>query len=166
MRHLDREFLFGSPTNRDQLRTYAEAALGRVEELERAAGSQNREDGCEAIVHRLAKLEERLAPQPAKEPFLAVVTHSDRSLQWITTLRTNHAGVRISCWRRPPHETPAPFPFVTMFQNGARRRSEDLPRRKGKGQMQRQNHLQFAALCDLPLVGPEPYENLGVDKTS
>jgi len=90
---------------------------------------------------------------------------------------------------------PAPFPFTTMFQNGPRRqgcadenllkiakdshpprtnrapltapgRSEDLLMRRERGPMQRQNHLQLAALCGLPLVGPELHEKSGVDKTS
>ena len=76
----------------------------------------------------------------------------------------------------------APFPFTPMFSNGRRSpgcaqenlfktgkdfppprtdrapwtaagRSEDLPMRRERGQMQRQNHLQFAVLCGLPLVG-------------
>ena len=90
---------------------------------------------------------------------------------------------------------PAPFPFSPMFQNGPRRpgcapenlfkpakdfppprtnrapwpaagRSEDFPTRRERGQMQRQNHLQFAALSGLPLGGPELPDNFGVDKTS
>jgi hypothetical protein len=89
----------------------------------------------------------------------------------------------------------APFPFLTMFQNGPRRpgcapgnlfktgkdfppprttrapwtaagRSEDFPERRERGQMQRQNHSQFAALSGLPLVGTELPEKFGVDKTS
>ena len=89
----------------------------------------------------------------------------------------------------------APFPFLPMFQNGPRRqacapenlfktgkefppprtnrapltaagRSQDLPMTRERGQMQRQNHSQFAALCGLPLVGPELHHNFGVDKTS
>ena len=89
----------------------------------------------------------------------------------------------------------APFPFTTMFQNGPRRQgcaeenlfktgkdsppprtnrapltapglSEDLPMRRERGPMQRQNHLPLAALCGLPLVGPELHDNCGVDKTS
>jgi len=90
---------------------------------------------------------------------------------------------------------PAPFPFMTMFRNGPRRQeyalenlfktgkdfpsprttrapltaaghSEDLPVRRERGPMQRQNPLQFAALCGLPLAGPELLNNFGVDKTS
>jgi len=93
--------------------------------------------------------------------------------------------------KRPP----APFPFMTMFQNGPRRpgcasenlfktakdsppprtnrapwtaagRSEDFPTRRERGQMQSQNHSQFAALCGLPMVGPELHQIFGVDKTS
>lgn len=77
---------------------------------------------------------------------------------------------------------PAPFPFLTMFQNGphgqgfapenlfkpgkdfppprtnrapvtATGRSEDLPMRRERGQLQRQTHLQFVALCGLAMVG-------------
>ena len=89
----------------------------------------------------------------------------------------------------------APFPFMTMFQNGPRPqgcapenlftpandfppprpnraplpapgRSEDFPTRRERGQMQSQNHLQFAALCGLRLVAPELHEKFGVDKPS
>jgi len=89
----------------------------------------------------------------------------------------------------------APFPFRMMFQNGPRRpgcapenlfktgkdfpaprtnrapwtaagRSEDLPMRRERGQMQRENHWQLADLCHLPLVGPELHNTFGVDKTS
>jgi hypothetical protein len=93
--------------------------------------------------------------------------------------------------KRPP----APFPFMTMFQNGPRRpgcapenlfntakdfppprpnrapwtaagRSEDFSMRRERGPMQRQNHSQLAALSGLPLVGPAPLAQFGVDKTS
>jgi hypothetical protein len=76
----------------------------------------------------------------------------------------------------------APFPFTAMFQNGPRRqafapqnlfkpgkdfppprtnraplpaagRSEDLPMRRERGQMQRPNHWEFVVDCVLPLVG-------------
>ena len=78
----------------------------------------------------------------------------------------------------------APFPFTSMFQNGPRRqgfapenlfkpgkdsppprtnraplpapgRSEDLPMRRERGQMQRPNPSKSAAAHRLPLVGPE-----------
>lgn len=78
----------------------------------------------------------------------------------------------------------APFPFAFMFQNGPRRpgfapqnlfkpgkdsppprtnraplpapgRSEDLPMRRERGQMQRPNPPQSGAAHRLPLVGPE-----------
>jgi hypothetical protein len=78
----------------------------------------------------------------------------------------------------------APFPFMTMLQNGPRRpasalenlfktgkdsppprpnrapwtaagRSEDFPTRRERGQMQSRNHSPFAAQCGLPLVGLE-----------
>lgn len=61
---------------------------------------------------------------------------------------------------------PARFPFLTMFQNGRRHpgsaagRSEDLPMRRERGQLQKPNHSQFTALCGLPLAGPEPFKNL------
>lgn len=90
---------------------------------------------------------------------------------------------------------PAPFPFTSRFQNGPRRqecakenlfkngkgflfprtnralltapgRSEDLPMRRKRGQLQRQTCSVFAAGCRLPLVGPELLEKSGVDKTS
>ena len=90
---------------------------------------------------------------------------------------------------------PAPFPFVLMFQNGPRRqgyapenlfktgkdfplprtnrapltaagRSEALPMRRERGQMQRENHWQLVDLCHLPLVGPELHNTFGVGKTS
>jgi hypothetical protein len=89
----------------------------------------------------------------------------------------------------------APFPFITMFQNGPRRpgsapenlfktakdsppprtnrapwtaagRSKDLPMRREREQMKNQHHSQFAAPCGLPLVGPESHQKFGVDKTS
>jgi hypothetical protein len=76
----------------------------------------------------------------------------------------------------------APFPFIAMFQNGPRRqgcspenlfktgkdfppprtnraplpapgRSEDLPLRRERVQMQRPNHSEFVVNCVLPLVG-------------
>ena len=97
--------------------------------------------------------------------------------------------------RGKPPETPAPFPFRSMFQNGPRRqgcapenlfkpgkdfppprtnrapltaagRSEDLPMRRERGQMQRQKCPHFAAQCGLPLVGPELLNRFGVDKPS
>jgi hypothetical protein len=78
----------------------------------------------------------------------------------------------------------APFPFTSMFQNGPRRqgfapenlfkpakdsppprtnraplpapgRSENLPMRRERGQMQRPNRSEFGAAHRLPLVGPE-----------
>src|SRR5262252_8521265 len=80
-------------------------------------------------------------------------------------------------------ETPAAFPFRSMFQNGPRRqgfaaprtnrapltapgRSEDLPLTRERRQIQRQNLSSFAAQSGLPLVGPELHDNFGVDKTS
>jgi hypothetical protein len=85
--------------------------------------------------------------------------------------------------RGMPPETPAAFPFRSMFQNGPRRqgcasprtprapltapgRSEDLPVTRERRQIQRQNLSSLAALCGLPLVGPQPHDNFGVDKTS
>ena len=85
--------------------------------------------------------------------------------------------------RGTPPETPAAFPFRFMFQNGPRRqgfasprtprapltapgRSEDLPVTRERRPIQRQNLSPFAALCGLPLVGPELHDNFGVDKTS
>ena len=88
---------------------------------------------------------------------------------------------------------PAPFPFVISFQNGPRRqecapenlsnptkdfppphpnralltaagRSQDLSTRRERGQ--RQSHSRFAVLPGLPMVGPEPLVNFGVDKPS
>jgi hypothetical protein len=76
----------------------------------------------------------------------------------------------------------APFPFTSMFQNGPRRqgfapgnlfkpgkdsppprtnraplpapgRSENLPMRRERGQMQRPNRSEFGAAHRLPLVG-------------
>jgi hypothetical protein len=53
-----------------------------------------------------------------------------------------------------------PFPSTTMFPRTNRApltaagRSEDLSMRRERGQMQRQNHSQLAALCGLTLVGP------------
>ena len=87
----------------------------------------------------------------------------------------------------------APFPFLTMFQNGPRRpgwrsaksfqkqkrfssaahnpRALDscgpfrrLTNEKGKGANPKAR--PFAALYCLPLVGPELHEKFGVDKTS
>jgi hypothetical protein len=89
----------------------------------------------------------------------------------------------------------APFPFLTMFQNGPRPqgcapenlfktgkdfppprtnrapltaagRSEDLPMRRERGQMQRPTLSSFAALRGLPLVANELHDKFGVDKTS
>ena len=86
--------------------------------------------------------------------------------------------------RGTPPETPAPFPFRPMFQNGPRRqgcapenlfktgkdfppprpnrapltaagRSEDLPMRRERGQMQRPNHSDVVGAYRLPMVGPE-----------
>jgi hypothetical protein len=85
--------------------------------------------------------------------------------------------------RGTPPETPAAFPFHSMFQNGPRRqgsasprknrapltapgRSEDLPTTRERRQIQRQNPSRFAASCGFPLVGPELLNNFGVDKTS
>jgi len=85
--------------------------------------------------------------------------------------------------RGTPPETPAAFPFRSMFQNGPRRqgfasprtnrapltapgRSEDLPMTRERRQIQRQNLSWFAALCGLPLVGPELLNKFGVDKPS
>lgn len=94
-----------------------------------------------------------------------------------------------------PLRPPAPFPFRSMFQNGPRRqgcapenlfnhgkdfpppraqrapltapgRSEDLSPIRERGQMQSQNLSWYAAGCGLPLVGPEPLKNFGVDKPS
>ncbi len=85
--------------------------------------------------------------------------------------------------RGTPPETPAAFPFRSMFQNGPRRqgfaspriprapltapgRSADLPVTRERRRIQRQNLSSSAALCGLPLVGPELLNNFGVDKTS
>jgi hypothetical protein len=97
--------------------------------------------------------------------------------------------------RGTPPETPAAFPFASMFQNGPRRqgcapenlfkpgkdfppprtnrapltaagRSEDLPMTRERRQIQRQNLSSFAALSGLPLVGPELHDKFGVDKPS
>jgi len=85
--------------------------------------------------------------------------------------------------RGTPPETPAAFPFRSMFQNGPRRqgfasprtnrapltapgRSEDLPMTRERRQIQRQNLSWFAAPCGLPLVGPELLNKFGVDKPS
>ena len=85
--------------------------------------------------------------------------------------------------RGTPPETPAAFPFRSMFQNGPRRqgfasprtnraplttpgRSEDLPVTRERRPIQRQNLSPFAALCGLPLVGLELLNNFGVDKPS
>jgi hypothetical protein len=85
--------------------------------------------------------------------------------------------------RGTPPETPAAFPFCPIFQNGPRRqgfasprtnsaplsapgRSERLPITRERRQMPTQNLSQFAALFDLPLVGPELLNQFGVDKTS
>jgi hypothetical protein len=83
----------------------------------------------------------------------------------------------------------APFPFTAMFQNGPRRqpfapqnlfktgkdfppprtnraplpapgRSEDLPMRRERGQMQRPNHSEFVVDCILPLVGTPELKSL------
>ena len=85
--------------------------------------------------------------------------------------------------RGTPPEPPAAFPFRSMFQNGPRRqgfaaprtnrapltapgRSENLPVTRERRQIQRQNLSSLAALCGLPLVGPELHDMFGVDKTS
>ena len=85
--------------------------------------------------------------------------------------------------RGTPPETPAAFPFRSMFQNGPRRqgfasprtnhaplrapgRSEDLPMTRERRQIQRQHLSGFAALCGLPLLGPELLNKFRVDKTS
>ena len=85
--------------------------------------------------------------------------------------------------RGTPPETPAAFPFRSMFQNGPRRqgfasprtnraplttpgRSEDLPVTRERRPIQRQNLSSFAAQPGLPLVGPELHDKFGVDKTS
>lgn len=85
--------------------------------------------------------------------------------------------------RGTPPETPAAFPFPSMFQNGPRRqgfasprtnrapltapgRSEDSPMTRERRQIQTQNLSWFAALCGLPLVGPELPNKFRVDKTS
>ncbi len=85
--------------------------------------------------------------------------------------------------RGTPPETPAAFPFRSMFQNGPRRqrfasprtnrapltapgRSEDLPMTSERRQEQRPKPFPFAALRGLPLVGPELHDQFGVDKTS
>ncbi len=85
--------------------------------------------------------------------------------------------------RGTPPETPAAFPFRSMFQNGPRRqgfasprtnrapwtapgRSEDFPMTRERRRIQRQNLSSSAALCGLPLVGPELLEKCGVDKPS
>ena len=82
-----------------------------------------------------------------------------------------------------PLRPPARFPFYPMFQNGPRRqgfasprtnrapltapgRSEDLPVTRERRQIQSQNLSSLAALCGLPLVGPELHDKFGVDKTS
>jgi len=85
--------------------------------------------------------------------------------------------------RGTPPETPAAFPFRSMFQNGPRRqgfasprtnrapltapgRSEDLPVTRERRQIQTRNLSSLAALSGLPLVGPELHDKFGVDKTS
>jgi hypothetical protein len=85
--------------------------------------------------------------------------------------------------RGMPPETPAAFPFRSMFQNGPRRqgfasprtnrapltapgRSEDLPMTRERRQIQSQNLSSFAALGGLPPVGTELLKNFRVDKTS
>jgi len=74
----------------------------------------------------------------------------------------------------------SPFPFIPIFQNGPRRpgsapprktgapwtapgRSEHLPYRRERGQLQRQNHSQLEAVCRLPMVGPEQKSALPLD---
>jgi len=94
-----------------------------------------------------------------------------------------------------PPETPAPFPFCRIFQNGPRRqgcapenlfktrkdfppprqygapltaagRSEDLTMTRKRGLKKSQTLSPLAAWFCLPLVGPELLNNFGVDKTS
>jgi hypothetical protein len=84
--------------------------------------------------------------------------------------------------RGMPPETPAAFPFCSMFQNGPRAqgfasprtgapltapgRSEDSPMTRERRQLQSLNLSRFAALFGLPLVGPELLNKFRVDKTS
>jgi hypothetical protein len=85
--------------------------------------------------------------------------------------------------RGTPPETPAAFPCRSIFQNGPRRqgfasprtnrapltapgRSDDFPMTRERRQIQRPNLSSSAALCGLPLVGPELLNQFGVDKTS
>ena len=97
--------------------------------------------------------------------------------------------------RGTPPETPAPFPFAPIFQNGPRRpgfagenlfnpskdsppprlkrapwtaagRSEDLLVTRERGQMQRSTPPQPAVACRLPLAGPDRREMIVVDQTS
>jgi len=82
-----------------------------------------------------------------------------------------------------PPETPAPFPFCRIFQNGPRRqgcapprqygapltaagRSEDLTMTRKRGLKKSQTLSPLAAWFCLPLVGPELLNNFGVDKPS
>ena len=82
--------------------------------------------------------------------------------------------------RGTPPETPARFPFSSIFQNGPRRpgfapprinrapwtapgRSEDFAMRRKSGPMQT---VSACRSVRLPLVGPELLFNFGVDKPS
>ena len=118
---------------------------------------------------------------------------------WISRAPNTRGNARRALPRTPargtPPETPAAFPFRSMFQNGPRRpgcapenlfkpgkdfppprikpapwtapgRSEDLPMTRERRQIQRQNLSSSAALNGLPLVGPELHINFGVDKPS
>jgi hypothetical protein len=106
---------------------------------------------------------------------------------WIPRAEHARGKVRGALPRIPargtPPETPAAFPFRSMFQNGPRRqgfapprtnrapwtapgRSEDLSMTRERRPIQRQNLSPFAALRGLPLVGPELLNKFGVDKPS
>jgi len=96
--------------------------------------------------------------------------------------------------RGAPPETPAPFPFISIFQNGPPRpgcaeinlfnprkdfppprpkrapwtapgRSKNVRVRRERGQMQRSSPSQLAAEPGLPPVGPEPQEMLVAERT-
>src|ERR1017187_7019752 len=77
--------------------------------------------------------------------------------------------------RGAPPETPAPFPFAPIFQNGPRRPGFALDRcgpfrrsagHKGKGANAKVNPPQPAVACRLPLAGPDRREMIVVDQTS
>jgi hypothetical protein len=65
---------------------------------------------------------------------------------------------------------PAPFPFITRFQNGPRREGcgpfPRLSNEKGRGANAKSKLFTARSFCGLLLVGLELSEKLGVDKTS